>query len=115
MTMVHELCAPVSNKGDWHYATQLRSENNTDPLWETPPEDLETSIVFVDARGRQAYATSSGDGLVTVENDSYLTIDLPASSMSSLSEGRYAVHVKYETAGTKTHYLLGYLPVYEGF
>lgn len=115
--LIQELCEPRSNKSDWLYTTQLRNTDNGEPMWPgDPPSDLITTITLRDKRGITRFSSKSNDGtgVVAMRTASFLDVMIPAEKMSSLEEGRYRVHFKFETEGRVIDRLFGNLSVMEG-
>jgi len=120
-----------SNQADWTESIQLLSEDDSQPLWTTPPADLVVTLTVKSETRRGmgdvqipyisqqnmgpipviSAASNDGSGLVSVFEAGNIEISVPASMMSNLVGGFYEVYMTMQTGGATLQIVRGILPL----
>lgn len=114
---IYDLTPQQTNDGDWIYTWQFLDSETGEPIFPgTPPVDLVVTLKLVRPHGETAFmsASNDGDGIVTLLDNSYIDFKIPYTTMQSLCDGRYCVHLQFDTTGSRITSTIGYLPLIRG-
>jgi hypothetical protein len=127
-----------SNAADWIESIQLLAEDNSQPVWATPPIDLVVTMNVIPegvctsqdysnspSVANAAVITASAtpalsDGKLTIFDDGFIEISIDDSLMLALGPDqygiakRYLVFLKIQTEGFTIQFVVGVLPVIKG-
>lgn len=118
MSIIFDLCRPLSRESDFVHAAELTSNDNN-YFWTELPADLFAVLTLISPNGETALSATYADGVdkdgvLTFFPNSFIEIFIPSSTLQSLKSGSYNVHLKITTSGRTVAFIYGRLPLIEG-